>query len=136
MSDNEEKDLFEIESPEQPNSEAPEELEDEQEPERKPALVLNIYSLWTPILAVLMLIVGLLAGYFARPYIQDRITTSSPSAPSSEVAQVEGTPQPTVDPIQVAESRAQMMEFLVGQTVHFKGDESAPITLIEFSDFQ
>jgi len=34
-----------------------------------PALTINIQSWWTPIIGVVLLIVGLLAGYFARPLI-------------------------------------------------------------------
>jgi hypothetical protein len=107
--------------------------------EKKPALVLNIYSWWTPILAIIMLVVGLAAGYYARPYVTARFpdmagTTAEEAAAPTEV--VAGTPQATVDPTQVAESRNQMMSFLVGQARHFIGDENAPITMIEFSDFQ
>lgn len=107
--------------------------------EKKPALVLNVYSWWTPVLGIIMLVVGLLAGYYARPYVTARFpdmagTNSEVAAPPTEAAA--GTPAPTVDPTQVAESRDQMMSFLVGQARHFIGDENAPITMIEFSDFQ
>jgi len=114
--------------------------EDQDGAGKKPSLVLNVYSWWTPILAVVMLVVGLVGGYLVRPYIADRLSGQAGSP--TEAAAVEpaaptaGTPQPTVDPTQVAESRDQMMSFLVGQARHFKGDENAPITIIEFSDFQ
>ena len=35
----------------------------------KPALTVVIQSWWTPALAVIMLVVGLLAGYFGRPLL-------------------------------------------------------------------
>ena len=107
--------------------------------EKKPALVLNVYSWWTPVLGIIMLVVGLLAGYYVRPYVTTRFpdmagtTSEGVTSPTEAIA---GTPAPTVDPTQVAESRDQMMTFLVGQARHFIGDENAPITMIEFSDFQ
>jgi hypothetical protein len=53
--------------------------------EKKPALVLNVYSWWTPVLGIIMLVVGLLAGYYARPYVTARFpdmagTTSEEAA--------------------------------------------------------
>jgi len=117
-----------------------EEVEEEGEAEeKKPALVLNVYSWWTPVLGIVMLVVGLLAGYYARPYVTARFpdmagTTSEEAAGPTEA--VAGTPAPTVDPTEVAASREQMMTFLVDQARHFIGDENAPITMIEFSDFQ
>ena len=117
-----------------------EEVEEEGEAEeKKPALVLNVYSWWTPVLGIVMLVVGLLAGYYARPYVTARFpdmagTTSEEAAVPAEA--VAGTPAPTVDPTQIAESREQMMTMLVEQARHFIGDENAPITMIEFSDFQ
>ena len=132
--------MSEIE-PENLNLEPVESSEAEVEsPEKKPALVINVYSWWTPILAIVMLVVGLAAGYLARPYVTARFpnmagTSPEPAAITGDPAAV-GTPQPTADPTQVAESRTQMMEFLTGQARHFLGDENAPITMIEFSDFQ
>jgi protein-disulfide isomerase len=115
--------------------------EDAGEPAAKePSLVLNVYSWWTPILAIVMLVVGLVAGYLARPYITASRPETAGVSSETSVITVEptaaGTPQATADPTQVAESRAQMMTFLVGNARHFLGDENAPITMIEFSDFQ
>ena len=117
--------------------EAQEELDDpgeenglEDENKASPALTINIQSWWTPIIGVGLLIVGLLAGYFARPLITPDVaggTGGSSSVPTQEVAA-----QPTADPAQ----RQQLMEFLVPQVRHFKGDANAPVTLIEFGDFQ
>jgi len=100
--------------------------------ENKPssALTINIQSWWTPIVGGVLLVVGLLAGYFIRPMITpDAITDAggSSSIPAPTTA-----PQPTVDP----ETRKQLMDFLLPQVKHFKGDSNAPVTLIEFSDFQ
>lgn len=93
----------------------------------KPALTVVIQSWWTPALAVIMLVVGLLAGYFGRPLI---------SKNSPAVVDVPATaavsPTATVDPQQVK----QLMDNIVSQTTHFQGDANATVTLIEFSDYQ
>jgi hypothetical protein len=99
--------------------------------EKKPALVINVASWWTPILAIVMLVLGLAGGYLIRaaPPTETAGSTASPTA----VALAEtATPQPTIS----AEERQQMMDFVISKTRHFKGDPNAPVTLIEFSDFQ
>lgn len=89
----------------------------------RPALVVNVYSWATPVAAVVMLIVGLLLGYFGRPLLLNRTSPVSTGQP----AQVSGGPAtPTTD----------IMAYLVSQTHHFKGDQNAPVTIIEFSDYQ
>jgi hypothetical protein len=125
-----------------PEYSSAEDYESEEEGEataKKPALVLNVYSWWTPVLAIVMLLVGLAAGYYIRPYVTARFPETAGTTSEAAVSPTEaisGTAEPTADPTQVAESRSQMMEFLVGQARHFIGDENAPITMIEFSDFQ
>ena len=95
----------------------------------KPALVINIHSWATPIIGVVMLLVGLTAGYFGRPFINN-VNPSETSLATQEQAngQVSQEESPASTPT--------LMEYLVGQTRHFKGDQNAPVTLIEFSDFQ
>ncbi len=108
----------------------------------KPALTVVIQSWWTPALAVLMLVVGLLAGYFGRPLL------SKGAVPTAEVAVV-NTPSTTlaanqtpvatvaVDPTMAAiSSQEQLMAYLVSHTTHFMGDANAKVTIIEFSDYQ
>jgi protein-disulfide isomerase len=116
-----------------PEADNPQEEEQENEVEAKPhrpALVVNVYSWATPIVGILALVIGLLGGYFGRPLIardQQAVTSSDSSSTSQTV--------PTSDPNDAAR-RQEMMSYLVGQVRHFKGDENAPITIIEFSDFQ
>ena len=72
---------------------------------------------------VVGLAVGMLAGFFGRPLV---------------------TPRPLNDPAVVAPGEAPgqavlpagVMEAVVTQTRHFNGDARAPVTIIEFGDFQ
>lgn len=112
------------ESQEEEAKEEAKEEETKVEP-RRPAFVINVYSWATPIVGVLMLVIGLLGGYFGRPYI----------SPKAEAVNASVEPQATSSAADAAQ-RQEMMNFIVGQVKHFKGDPKAPVTLIEFSDFQ
>jgi uncharacterized protein YneF (UPF0154 family) len=95
--------------------------------------VLNFYSWWIPIVGVVMLLVGLVGGYFLRPLVPGTQTAEQPTENPSEVSSLQTqAPQPTMDP----ETRKQLMDYLLPNVKHFKGDANAPVTLLEFSDFQ
>ena len=101
----------------------------------KAALVINVYSWMTPVFGILMLAAGLLLGYFGRPLLtgQKEGTANIPQATSAADVSSSATPD------QVAgdqTSPEEMMAFLTSQVRHFKGAETAPITIIEFSDYQ
>src|SRR5512139_2483492 len=99
----------------------------------KPALTVVLQSWWTPAAALIMLVVGLLAGYFGRPLVE-----KSATAQITPVATTSAAPgSPTVDPtIAAIDSKEKLMALLVENTTHFKGDPNAPVTMIEFSDYQ
>ena len=100
---------------------------------RSPAFVLNFYSWWIPVVGVVMLLVGLVGGYFLRPLVPGMQTAEQPTENPSEVSSLQTqAPQPTMDP----ETRNQLMDYLLPNVKHFQGDANAPVTLIEFSDFQ
>lgn len=118
----------------------------------KPALTVVINSWWTPALAVIMLVVGLLAGYFIHPLLDnDADPTGAMAAATTpvETSPVETTPVASTPQVQISvptstvnptmagiTNQEQLMAFLVSNTRHFKGDPGAPVTIIEFSDYQ
>jgi len=90
------------------------------------ALVINVYSWATPVVGVLTLVIGLLLGYFGRPLVKPEATQVAASIDTQPAA---------ANPTDEAR-RQELMSYLVGKLRHFQGDENAPVTLIEFSDFQ
>jgi len=71
-----------------------------------------------------MLIVGLLGGYYGRPLIAE------PTEPI--VVSQSDIPAQSQD----GAGNEELMTYLVSQVRHFRGDPDAPVTLIEFGDFQ
>lgn len=103
----------------------------------KPALTVIIQSWWTPAVAVIFLVVGLLAGYFGRPLVNKSspgnggvaaVATQDGAVPTAQAA----NPTATVDPTQIK----QIMDSVISQTTNFRGDPKATVTIIEFSDYQ
>jgi hypothetical protein len=94
--------------------------------EPKPAFTINFYSWATPIVGLVMLLVGLAGGYFGRPLL----------SPEARQPEAQATVPAVSLPDEAPQSAEEMMDFLVGQVRHFKGDANAPVTIIEFSDFQ
>ena len=63
---------------------------------------------WLWLLAPLMLVIGFVAGFIVRPIFLPPTASGKPDA----------------------------IDLLIAQTKHFKGNANAPITILEFSDFQ
>ena len=101
--------------------------------EETPALVINIHTWATPIVAAVFLIIGLLGGYLLRPALSgDKSTAEVIVQPTVQAVE----PTPSLDPVAAQATRESVMVTLVSQAKHFRGDENAPVTMIEFSDFQ
>jgi uncharacterized protein HemX len=115
------------EEPEEPveaqESIEPEEVENEEEEETSKGG--NRTWLVAGLVGLVMLLVGALLGYFGR----GQFGPEAQAAKATEQAQV------ALAATQAA-ANADLMEYLVQNTRHFKGDPSAPVTIIEFSDFQ
>lgn len=126
---------------EEPNAEDIESTEetDLKEP-GKPSLVINVHSWATPIVGLLMLVAGLVGGYLIYPVISEQLAAETPiaAAPTNPPSGEAPTANP---PSQAAVTQApvnlqEVMDYLVPQIRHFKGDPEAAVTIIEFSDFQ
>ena len=110
--------------------------------EKPAAFTLVIQSWATPIIGVVMLVIGLFGGYYLRP------TFSPVSTPAAAVTVEDNATFDTVPdtssatatvPMSDEERAAQqqrLMTAVVERTRHFLGDPNASVTLIEFSDFQ
>ena len=105
---------------------------------QKPAMTIVVQSWATPIAAAVMLVLGLLAGYFGRPLLQKDETASDTRTPSATTVAALPTSAVTGSGVTIPEiaSQDELMAYLVSQVTHFKGDADAPVTLVEFSDFQ
>jgi len=83
-----------------------------------------------PVFGAIMLVIGLLVGYVGRPALeaQPTVTASAPVS-SSSVSGVQG-------PVALPQSQEELLPYLISQTRHWRGSPDAPVTLIEFGDFQ
>jgi len=100
-----------------------------------PALVINVQSWATPILALLFLIVGLFLGYAGRPSLESRLQAGKP-APTAVAAVGEAPAAAVGEPPAAAAATTDIMEFLAKDLRHVKGDPNAKVLIIEFSDYQ
>jgi hypothetical protein len=117
-----------------PNDEPVDELTEPEE--MKPALVINIHSWATPIAGLVMLVVGLLAGYFLRPLIPLPSGAATPVAAAATPTTASDNPAAASAVTEQPANLQELMAYLLPQVRHFKGDPAAPVTIIEFSDFQ
>jgi hypothetical protein len=113
------------------------ELEDQAEvfPETAPRkATLRLDLLATLIVGVM---VGIVIGYLGRPLVASEPQRSTPSR-AENVADSPTSAGPTATPESSASnaSAQTLMDAMIAQTRHFRGDASAPVTIIEFSDFQ
>lgn len=106
--------------------------------QKPPVLTIHLHSWTTPLVGIVMLVIGLAAGYSARPLldaVRNGPATVVTVAPQAAAPTTTAQPQPTVDPAVVAQGRKNMMDALIAQTRHFEGDPNAPVTIIELSDY-
>ena len=89
----------------------------------------------TVVVGLAMLVIGVLAGYFGRPLVTPQPLETTPVA-STDVDQPSAASDLNPAAAEGNPSPATIMAAVVAQTRHFKGDPDAPITIIEFSDFQ
>jgi hypothetical protein len=77
----------------------------------------------SPLITLIVgLTIGLLAGYLGRPWL-----ALSPTVPAAATR---------ANPADPSTPAPMNMDSLIAQTRHFRGDANAPVTIIEFGDFQ
>ncbi len=84
---------------------------------------------------MVMLVVGVIAGYFGRPLVTPQPMNATPVAsvdtePSTASAASDANPAQSNPPAET------LMTAIVAETRHFKGSPDAPVTIVEFSDFR
>jgi len=99
------------------------------ETQKPPAMIITIQSWATPIVGLVMLVLGLLVGYYMRPLI---LAQSSNATIGSSII----TTAAAIPAADQSEARQNLMASLIPKTRHFRGDPNAPVTMIEFGDFQ
>ncbi len=110
----------------------PEEPQDIEQRDQ-PALIIHIQSWATPIIGLAMLIIGLLVGYYVRPLTLAQASTTSNASLTTPAAVTPPAAIPTTDP---SAAQQGLMESLIPKVRHFRGEPNAPVTIIEFGDFQ
>ena len=97
------------------------------EAQKPPAITISIQSWTTPIVGVVMLVLGLLVGYYGRPFMLNQ---------AQPEASVNSSPPVVIPTADNSAAQQKLMETVLAKTRHFKGDPNAPVTIIEFADFQ
>ena len=82
-------------------------------------------------------LIGIVIGYLGRPLLASEPQRAA-QAQVESVADASAPTSPTAAPASSADnSSAQtLMASMVAKTRHFRGNPDAPVTILEFSDFQ
>ncbi len=90
------------------------------------------------LIGLVTLLIGLAAGFYVAGGVNGNALFTFAPTPTPRPTTVPQNPasQPTMDPQQVQEQMKQILTVLIGKTRHWKGDANAPVTMLEFSDFQ
>jgi hypothetical protein len=92
---------------------------------KQPAITISVQSWATPIVGIVMLIIGLFGGYYGRPLVGDGGEQAAvPQAIQPAQSQGSGI------------SNEELMDYLNSQVRHVMGDSDSPVTIVEFGDFQ
>lgn len=83
------------------------------------------------------LLLGAVIGFMGRPLVTSPPRTAPvvPATGPASASQPAGQSQATQTSARSAGTQARL-DNVVAQTRHFKGDPNAPVTVIEFGDFQ
>ncbi len=98
---------------------------------------LIVQSAATPLVGLVMLVVGIVAGFLLRPLAHvPALANLAAGTTTTSVASAPALPTATGAPGASAADRQALMEAVSAQTRHFRGNPSAPVVMIEFSDYQ
>lgn len=100
-----------------------------------PALTVVIQTWATPIVGIIMLVIGLLGGYYGRQILTPIIAVEAVKGVESTNNNDPLLAIPTPEEDLIARQQ-EFMALVVENTRHFRGEPDAPVTIIEFSDFQ
>jgi hypothetical protein len=116
------------------NSNSTEEFDTPDRDQKRSALMVVFPSWSTPVLGILMLIVGLISGYYGRQFIHADRTV--PAVEEIDSITADNPPStPSISDEEMAARQEELMALVVDSTRHFRGEPDAPVTIIEFSDF-
>ena len=95
----------------------------------------------TILLCLNMLVLGIIGGFLGRPLITgpERVLglqTVVPGGGAQGAAQAAATTPVPADPSAQATAQVKLRDAAAATTRHFIGEANAPITIIEFADFQ
>ncbi len=98
---------------------------------------LIVQSAATPLVGLLMLVVGLIAGFLLRPLARvPALASLAPATATTSVVAGVILPTATTQSEPSAADKKALMEAVTAQTRHFRGNPDAPVVMIEFSDYQ
>ncbi len=100
---------------------------EKQKSAERPAISIVIHSWDTVLACVVTLVIGLVVGFLARPMV-------AVGTPASAAAQPAEPPDPFVT--KANSDPKGVMKVALNQVKHFRGRADAPVTMLEFSDFQ
>lgn len=90
----------------------------------------------TILVAVAMLLAGVLLGYVGRGQFGPEAQASRSTSTAQAIAAATQTATYIEASATQAAGNAELMKIMSQNTRHYKGDPAAPVTIIEFSDFQ
>lgn len=126
-------------------------------PNDKPSIVIVFQSSMTVVVGLIMLIIGVTLGLLSYPGIFNRPNAIAPTQSAAVVLPTATLPLPTLPlntPVPTAtlsevnvaptapdsnatqQSADAQIAAAVARTRHFMGDPNAPVTIVEFADFQ
>jgi len=90
----------------------------------------------TLLVGAAMLLAGILLGYLGRGQFGPEAQAARATSTAQAIAVATQTAANIEMSATQAAANADLMKYLTENTRHYKGDPKAPVTIIEFSDFQ